>query len=125
MIIGMCDGVFDLMHVGHIKHLNACKKHCDFLIVAVADDAYASRKGETRPYIKQEDRLLSIKSLKCVDLAILCDGGVGIVNQINPDIYFKNWDYKVDTGLNKNIRLMRMDVCGSTTELVEMIKKKG
>ena len=121
----MCDGVFDLMHVGHIRHLNACKTHCDFLIVAIADDKYAGRKGEARPYIGQEDRLLSIKSLKCVDLAILCDGGVGIVNQINPDVYFKNWDYALDPGLNKDIKVIRMDVYGSTTKLVEMIKKKG
>ena len=123
--IGLCDGVFDLMHVGHIRHLNECKKHCDFLIVAVADDTYAQTKGEDRPYINQEERLYSIKSLECVDLAILCDGSVNIVNQFMPDVYFKNWDYKLDAGLDKRINVMRMDVYGSTTALVKRIKEKS
>lgn len=121
----MCDGVFDLMHIGHIKLLNECKKHCDFLIVAVADDKFARSKGEDRPYVGQEARLLSIKSLRAVDLAILCDGGVGIINQINPDIYFKKWDYTPDPGLNKNIKFMRIEGIESTTGLVEMIRKRG
>ncbi len=124
MIIGMCDGVFDLMHVGHIKLLNKCKQHCDFLIVAVADDNFAKGKGEDRPYIKQEARLLSIKSLRAVDLAILCDGTINIVNQINPDIYFKKWDYTPDPGLDNSIKFMRIEGIESTTGLVEMIKRK-
>lgn len=124
-VIGMCDGVFDLMHFGHIKLLNSCREDCDLLIVAVADDKFARCKGANRPYISQENRLFSIKSLSCVDLAFLCDGGVDIVNQIMPDIYFKGGEYKTDPKLDKRIIIRRMEIHPvRTTQLVEMIRGK-
>jgi cytidyltransferase-like protein len=121
-IWGMCDGVFDLMHIGHIKHLQNCKKLCDTLLVAVADDAFAQRKGEDRPFVIQEDRMRSIAALECVDFVLGCDGGVSVINRFNPHVYFRNADYQVDPELNPSILLVRMPVYGSTTKLIKKIR---
>lgn len=123
-VIGLVDGVFDLLHWGHIRHLNACKMFCDILIVAVAEDKYARTKGRDRPIIDEANRLYSISSLRAVDVAILCDGSVDIVNQINPDIYFKNEDYHLDPRLDSRIYIQQMPVYHSTTAIIKSLQGK-
>lgn len=123
-IIGLADGVFDLLHWGHIMHLNACKMFCDTLIVCIAEDNYAKKKGKNRPIIQEDKRLYSVKSLCCVDVAILCDGSVNIINQIKPDIYFRNEDYIRDSKLDPEIYVQRMPVYGSTTAIIKDLQGK-
>ena len=124
--VGLCDGSFDLLHPGHVKHLRNCAKLCDKLVVAVADDeSVRARKGKDRPIHGEDNRLLMINELKCVNLAFLCDGSVGVVNEIKPDFYFRNDDYVVDRGLDPKILLVRMPVYGSTTEIIKKIRWSG
>ena len=54
--IGLCHGVFDLIHYGHIKHLESAKKRCDYLFVSVTSDEYI-KKGPMRPIHKNNERI--------------------------------------------------------------------
>jgi glycerol-3-phosphate cytidylyltransferase len=68
-IIGYAYVVADLIHVGHLNHLEACKQLCDKLIVGVLTDTAVSEKKEL-PTIPFPDRLRMVHALKCVDIAV-------------------------------------------------------
>ena len=61
-----CHGVFDLLHIGHIKHFSEAKKKGDILIVTLTSDEFVN-KGPNRPAFKISHRLESISSLEDVD----------------------------------------------------------
>lgn len=121
--LGLVDGAFDLLHPGHVRHLQNCARLCVNLVVLVACDEFVARKGNSRPIIGQDERLAMVSALSCVKYAQVCDGTVAMVNLIKPDVYFKNEDYKLDEDLDGDILLVRMPVYGSTTNLVKRIKK--
>lgn len=65
-------GVYDYFHLGHLRLFKRCKEYGDYLIVAVHNDKYVKiNKPDCNLYYTQEERLEIIKSLKCVDEAIL------------------------------------------------------
>ena len=68
--IGLCHGVFDLMHIGHIKYLEEAKKMCDVLVVTITEDKNVN-KGPGRPYFNQKDRAQSIAGLACVNFVAI------------------------------------------------------
>jgi D-beta-D-heptose 7-phosphate kinase/D-beta-D-heptose 1-phosphate adenosyltransferase len=125
MIVGMTDGVFDLLHVGHVRYLQNCRYHCGLLVVAVADDVFARTRGKDRPIIGQEDRLELVKALEIVDVAFLCDGSIRVINESMPDVYFKNEGCNVDPGLDIKIRVQRIPrwTGCSTTGIIEKIRR--
>jgi rfaE bifunctional protein kinase chain/domain/rfaE bifunctional protein nucleotidyltransferase chain/domain len=94
-IIGLCHGVFDLMHIGHIKHFQKAKKLCDFLLISVTSDRFV-QKGTGRPVFSQKSRMESLAALECVDAVILSDKQTSeqMIRDIKPNIYFKGSDYK-------------------------------
>lgn len=97
---------------------------CDFLIVAIADDTFARKKGEGRPIVGEADRLFSVQSLRCVDHAFICNGSVDAVNRINPDLYFREDIYTNDPDLDPKIKVVRFPMFGtSTTGIVNKIKR--
>ncbi|MCG4715611.1 adenylyltransferase/cytidyltransferase family protein, partial [Faecalibacillus intestinalis] len=68
--IGFCCGAYDLLHPGHMKHLEQAKKICDVLIVAVTCDKYVKeRKGNGRPIYNEKQRVFNVSGLKSVDYA--------------------------------------------------------
>jgi len=69
--VGYTAGVFDLFHVGHLNLLERCKEQCEYLIVGICDDNYVRDIKHKEPVILQEERVRIIKSLKCVDDAVL------------------------------------------------------
>jgi rfaE bifunctional protein kinase chain/domain/rfaE bifunctional protein nucleotidyltransferase chain/domain len=93
--IGLCHGVFDILHYGHIKHFEAAKKKCDYLFVSITSDQYIN-KGPGRPIHSNSERLSFLKSLKFIDHVFVAEGdsGVNSINLIKPDFYFKGFDYK-------------------------------
>jgi rfaE bifunctional protein nucleotidyltransferase chain/domain len=91
--IVMANGVFDMLHYGHLLHLEAARKMGDILWVSVTDDLHV-RKGPGRPIYPQEQRLALIKALRCVDKAITVSGLIEALEIIRPHILVKGIDYK-------------------------------
>ena len=93
--IGLCHGVFDIIHTGHLSHFEEVKKQCDYLFVTITEDKFVN-KGPHRPVNNHYFRAKILESLRQVDY-------VGInfsldatqsIKKIKPDFYFKGKDYK-------------------------------
>ena len=93
--IVQCHGVFDILHLGHVKHFIEAKKKGDKLIVSVTADKFVN-KGSGRPVFKQNYRMELLSSLECVDYVCLSNysSGIEILKKIKPDFYVKGQDYK-------------------------------
>ena len=106
-IIGLCHGVFDLIHIGHINHFKSAKKKCDYLIISVTKDEFI-KKGYNRPLFNQTQRLDFLKSLSFVDEVYLCksQSAEDSIKKFKPNFYFKGPDYKNNSlDLSKKIYL--------------------
>ena len=90
-----CHGVFDLLHIGHIRHFNEAKSHGDILVVTVTPDEYVN-KGPNRPAFTTELRLEALAALESIDFVAKNEWSTAVktIKQIKPDIYFKGPDYK-------------------------------
>ena len=104
--IVLANGCFDLLHVGHLKYLQAAKKQGDVLVVAVNNDASVRRlKGPGRPLLKIRDRVAIVSALDCVDFVNVFGGPtVGrVLHALHPDVHAKGGDYTVDTVPEKDV----------------------
>ena len=92
----LCHGVFDLLHIGHIKHFQEAKKNGDILIVSITPDKYVN-KGPGRPAFNEKLRLESIAALDSVDFVVLNSTATAInpIIKLKPNIYCKGKDYKI------------------------------
>ena len=99
-IIGLCHGVFDLLHSGHIEHFQECANLVDLLVVSVTTDSNV-KKGPGRPINSINHRLTSLAGIEFIDYVVSSDrpSAVEIIKQIEPDYYFKGPDY-VSDGVN-------------------------
>lgn len=98
--IALANGVFDLLHVGHIRYLEGAAREADLLVVAVNDDdSVRELKGEGRPIMKAGDRAELIAALRCVDLVTIFGGRTvaDVLLRLRPDVHCKGTDYTVDT----------------------------
>ncbi|MCF6342822.1 MAG: D-glycero-beta-D-manno-heptose 1-phosphate adenylyltransferase [Bacteroidales bacterium] len=97
-IIVFTNGVFDLLHLGHIDYLSKAKDEGDILIVGVNTDDSTRRlnKGKNRPLTNQQSRSTILASLLFVDAVVLFDEDTpyDLIKQIQPDILVKGSDYK-------------------------------
>ncbi|MCB0664839.1 MAG: D-glycero-beta-D-manno-heptose 1-phosphate adenylyltransferase [Saprospiraceae bacterium] len=90
------NGVFDLLHPGHIRYLCAARKLGDLLIVGINSDASVKRlKGEGRPINPEGNRLLQVAAMQMVDLVMLFDEDTPLksIVALKPDIITKGGDY--------------------------------
>jgi rfaE bifunctional protein nucleotidyltransferase chain/domain len=94
-VIGLCHGVFDLVHPGHLKHFIAAKKEVDILIVSVTADKFVN-KGPGRPVFSESQRAEFIASLEMIDFVTISNNlsATEIIDIIKPKIYFKGSDYE-------------------------------
>lgn len=93
------NGHFDLLHVGHLRYLQAARAMGDLLVVGVNDDATTTRrKGPTRPLIPEGERAELLAGLACVDYVVIFpeETAEATVARLRPDIYVKGGDYAVD-----------------------------
>jgi len=92
----LANGLFDLLHVGHLRYLEGARRLGDLLIVAVNSDRSARRlRGPGRPVVPARDRARLVAALRCVD-AVLVFGGptvVPILRRIRPEVHCKGTDY--------------------------------
>ena len=88
--IVLCHGVFDLLHIGHIKHFNEAKNLGDILIVTVTPDKYVN-KGPNRPIFPLAARMESISALKDVDYVApnISENALRPIKTLKPDIYWR------------------------------------
>lgn len=103
--IVLCHGVFDILHIGHIKHFEDAKKNGDILVVSVTADKFVN-KGFDRPYFTQQIRMEMIASISYVDYVVPSNypTAVEILNFIKPKVFFKGNDYKnMKNDISKNI----------------------
>ncbi|MGH9255888.1 MAG: adenylyltransferase/cytidyltransferase family protein [Vicinamibacterales bacterium] len=104
--IAFANGCFDLLHVGHIRYVDAAAKEADRLVVAVNDDASVQRlKGAGRPILPAADRAELVAALRPVDYVIIFpEPTVGpLLDAIRPDVHCKGTDYTLDTVPERDI----------------------
>ena len=93
----LTNGVFDILHVGHVAVLETAAAQGDKLVVAVNADASVKRlgKGDARPYNHEEDRAQMLAALRCVDAVVLFeeDTPLKVVQALRPDVLVKGGDY--------------------------------
>jgi len=96
--IVLCHGVFDLLHIGHIRHLEEAKALGDVLVVTITPDQYVN-KGPHRPAFPQDLRSEAVAALDCVDFVAVnrWPSAVEIINLLRPNLYVKGSDYR-DSG---------------------------
>ncbi|HZW39474.1 MAG TPA: D-glycero-beta-D-manno-heptose 1-phosphate adenylyltransferase [Ignavibacteriaceae bacterium] len=100
------NGVFDILHPGHIDYLTKAKALGDILIVGLNSDASVKRiKGEKRPIFNQEERGNLLASLKPVDYVSIFeeDTPFNIISDIIPDILVKGGDWSIDNIVGRDI----------------------
>ncbi|MFO0596760.1 MAG: adenylyltransferase/cytidyltransferase family protein [Myxococcaceae bacterium] len=98
--IALANGVFDLLHVGHVRYLEGARQLADRLVVAVNSDASTrAYKGPGRPVIPQGERAELVAALRCVDLVLVFDEPDVrlIIRTLKPDIHVKGTDYTPET----------------------------
>ena len=91
MKVGYCYLVADLLHIGHLKHLQACKGLCDKLIAGILTDGAVMEK-KPKPIISFGERLEMVKNIKFVDVAVKQEtySPLPNVKQLQPDILFES-----------------------------------
>jgi len=130
--IALANGVFDLLHVGHVRYLQASAAEADCLIVAVNADASVRRlKGDGRPIVDERGRAEMVASLRGVDRVVIFDDDtVGpLLQRLRPDVHCKGTDYTVETVPERAIVIGyggRTSICGdpknhSTRDLLQRI----
>lgn len=92
--VALCHGVFDLVHPGHIIHLEQAKAMADVLVVSITASKYV-RKGPGRPYFDDEMRMKFLAAIACIDYVMLSEGYTvdDIIENVEPDIYVKGEEY--------------------------------
>lgn len=100
LTIAFANGCFDLLHVGHVRYLDAASREADRLIVAINDDASVrTLKGEGRPILSAEDRAEMVAALRRVDYVVIFHelSVAALLERLTPDVHCKGTDYTVDT----------------------------
>ncbi|MEM8586119.1 MAG: D-glycero-beta-D-manno-heptose 1-phosphate adenylyltransferase [Bacteroidota bacterium] len=127
------NGVFDLMHRGHLTYLAQARALGHRLIVGLNSDASVKRlgKGSDRPILSQADRAFQLASLSCVDAVVIFDDDTpaDLIQTLLPDILVKGGDYTIDTVVGAGavcesggrVELIPFIDGYSTTKLIEKI----
>ena len=93
------NGVFDILHVGHVRYLAQAKELGDALVVAINSDASVRElKGEARPLVNQNDRAEVLSALSSVDYVTVFDNisPRSLIAKLLPDVLVKGGDYALD-----------------------------
>lgn len=114
------NGVFDILHAGHVDYLGKAKEFGDFLIVGINSDASVRRiKGDLRPVVPQQERAFIISSLKPVDYVTIFeeDTPFKLINTLIPDVLIKGADWSKDKIVGADI----VEANGGTVETIKFV----
>ena len=98
--VALANGVFDLLHVGHVRYLRGAKAEADVLVVGVnGDDSVRRLKGPERPILPAADRALLVAAQRAVDHVVVFeeDDVRGLLLALKPDVHCKGTDYTPET----------------------------
>ncbi len=98
--VALANGVFDLLHVGHVRYLEGAKALADVLVVAVNSDASTrAYKGPERPVIPQGERAELVAALACTDYVLVFDEPDVrmVIRTLRPDVQVKGTDYTAES----------------------------
>ncbi len=129
-LVVFTNGVFDLLHPGHIRYLAEARSFGDVLIVGVnSDRSVRANKGPTRPINRAEERVEILTALASVDAAVIFDEDtpLAVISQVQPDILVKGADWGPDNIVGRDVvegrggRVVRVDLAQgfSTTNLIK------
>lgn len=134
-LVAVANGAFDLLHVGHVRYLEAAKRATQGgeLIVGVNTDASVrASKGPGRPIVPEAERAELVDALRCVDRVVLFaePTAAALLGALRPDLHVKGTDYTADSVPERELVASyggRTVVAGdpkdhSTTELLERLK---
>jgi rfaE bifunctional protein nucleotidyltransferase chain/domain len=99
--IVLTNGIFDLLHIGHVRYLQQARALGDALVVGLNSDASTRRlKGPDRPLVPEAERAEVLAALACVDAVVIFDEDTAetLVSALRPEIYVKGGDYAAPEG---------------------------
>jgi rfaE bifunctional protein nucleotidyltransferase chain/domain len=134
--VALANGLFDLLHVGHLRYLEGAKAQADVLVVAInADTSARALKGEGRPIVPQAERAELIAGFACVDwVTIFSDRTVEpLLRALRPDVHCKGTDYTAETVPEREVArelAIRVAIVGdpkdhATSDLLARLSGRG
>ena len=128
--IAFTNGVFDLLHIGHLRSMEQAAKFADHLIVGINSDISAKLlgKGSGRPLNSELDRAMMVAGFRVVDAVVLFDEPTPyeLLSVIRPDVLVKGADYRIDQIVGREFagRVERIELIEnrSTTDIVNRIR---
>ena len=131
--VAFTNGVFDLLHPGHVRYLAEARHLAEVLIVAVnSDRSVRANKGEERPVIPEGERAELLLALQCVDAVTVFDEETphAVISAIQPDLLVKGADWGPDNIVGRDVvearggRVVRIELARgfSTTDLIRRIR---
>ena len=129
------NGVFDLLHLGHVTYLQEARKQGDLLVVGLNSDASVRRiKGPLKPLLPLEERAEMLLALSCVDYTTFFeeDNPYNIIKVLRPNVLVKGGDWAIDKIIGGDLvqswggKVMNIPVVEgrSTTNLIEMVRER-
>jgi D-beta-D-heptose 7-phosphate kinase / D-beta-D-heptose 1-phosphate adenosyltransferase len=118
------NGCFDLLHVGHVKYLQAARQLGDLLVLGLNSDASIRRlKGPKRPLIGQDERAHILAALDCIDYVVIFDEDtpLDLIAALRPDILVKGADYTPDGVVGKDL----VESWGGRVELIDLVEGRS
>lgn len=134
--IVLANGVFDLLHAGHVRYLQAARSQGDVLVVAINSDASTrANKGAGRPVMTERARSAVVAALAVVNYVVVFDelDVNSLLREIHPDVHAKGTDYSLDTVPERELAALlgvRVAICGdpkdhSTRDILSRIRRQG